>query len=147
MHPGGNNGLNSNQLNNTGQQITGGAQYNHLNNSSNQNRKLTPSKQNINIRGNQSIPQQHQIVGRPYEKKTTKINGRSNTIEIGQEKDSRKNVKRRGPGQSIDAEQSGLLKMNINGQNSRKSPQKRSAGCAELRDSFIYEGARGPAPS
>ena len=33
--------------------------------------------------------------------------------------------------------------MNIKGQNSRKSPQKRSAGGVELRDSFVYCGAFG----
>lgn len=62
--------------------------------SSNQNRKLTPSKQ-LSIRANSGIQQNPQSVNYPrnYEKRP-KMNGRSNTIEIVQQPDqARKNGK------------------------------------------------------
>ena len=73
-----------------------------MNNTANQNRKLTPSKQN-NIRStNNSV-----TLGRSYDK-GTKPNGRSNTIEL--EKDSKKNIKRKErAGSSLDQETPALL--------------------------------------
>jgi hypothetical protein len=50
---------------------------NAMNSINNQNRKLTPSKVNIGIRGNSGMSQ----IGRSYEQKK-KMNSRSNTIEI-----------------------------------------------------------------
>jgi len=90
-----------------------------MNNTSNQNRKLTPSKGNINIRGNQGISQNNMThnFGRNYDQKPGKgkINGRSNTIEIMQEKDSRKNIKKKDRmGSSLDAENTGLNPIGTN---------------------------------
>lgn len=75
---------------------------NAMNSINNQNRKLTPSKVNIGIRGNSGMSQ----IGRSYEQKK-KMNSRSNTIEIQQkpaERESRKNIKRdkRGAATSLD---------------------------------------------
>lgn len=74
----------------------------HMNNASNQNRKLTPSKGTIGLRANSALNNSNNIaqnLGRNYEKqsgKQQKVNGRSNTIEVPpQEKESRKNVKRK----------------------------------------------------
>ena len=63
----------------------------HISNQNNHNRKLTPSKagQGLAMRANSALNQNPLIiaqnVGRPYEqhKPKQKINGRSNTIEIG----------------------------------------------------------------
>jgi hypothetical protein len=75
-----------------------------MGNTQNQNRKLTPSKQN-NIRANN--PQVS--VGRSYDK-SSKQNGRSNTIELQPDKESRKNLKRKErAGSSLDQEIPGLL--------------------------------------
>jgi hypothetical protein len=67
---------------------------------SNQNRKLTPSKMNVNlgIRGQNNNSAMSSIGGKNYEqpgKKTQKMNNRSNTIENMQaiERESKKNVK------------------------------------------------------
>lgn len=66
----------------------------------NQNRKLTPSKMNVNlgIRGQNNNSALSSIGGKNYEqpgKKAQKINNRSNTIENMQaiERESKKNVK------------------------------------------------------
>jgi hypothetical protein len=111
-----NNGMvNQSQLGSSGNQvINGSSQQYQMNNTSNQNRKLTPSKGNINIRGGQAIPQNNMThnFGRNYEKpsKQAKMNGRSNTIEIvQQDKDSRKNIKRKDRMGSLDGENTGNI--------------------------------------
>lgn len=72
-----------------------------MNNTQNQNRKLTPNKGSIGLRANSALNNNMAPnLARNYEKqsaKQQKVNGRSNTIEVmpAPDKESRKNAKRK----------------------------------------------------